>query len=197
MKITEINLKEEGAKYSYENSLENFVVKNKRLIGEESGVKLTDIFSLDSILNAEFKKVSEFKTPYERVGKEEQYYFITAYKEVRSALETDHELDNKMIKSENYFNNKNYAEYINFKENLLRKLDRFAWENNKEVIDWDNERKRKYFIYYNHRHKIFEVCSNTYIQEMNIYFSDKEIAEKAIEEFKDDLIKLYTWDFNF
>ena len=38
---------------------------------------------------------------------------------------------------------------------------------------------------------------NTYIQEMNIYFSDREIAEKAIEEFKDDLIKLYTWDFNF
>ena len=79
---------------------------------------------------------------------------------------------------------------------MLRKLDRFAWEHNKEVIDWNNERKRKYFIYYNHSHKTFDVCSNTYIQEMNIYFSDREIAEKAIEEFKVDLIKLYTWKFD-
>ena len=54
-----------------------------------------------------------------------------------------------------------------------------------------------YFIYYNHRDETLEVCSNAFIQEMNIYFSDREIAEKAIEEFKDDLIKLYTWDFNF
>ena len=143
MKITEINLKEEGAKYYCKEGLENFIVKNGDLVGENSGLDITYVFTIGIIMNIEFKKVSEFKTPYERVREEEQYYFTTAYKEVKSALETDHELDNKMIKSENYFNNKNYAEYINFKENLLRKLDRFAWEHNKEVIDWDNELKGK------------------------------------------------------
>lgn len=197
MKITEINLKEEGAKYYYKGGLENFIVKNGDLVGEASGVDITYVFTIGMIMNIEFERVETVKNPYERVRKEEQYYFTTAYKEVKSALETDHELDNKMIKSENYFNNKNYAEYINFKENLLRKLDRFAWEHNKEVIDWDNELKGKYCIYYNHRHKIFDVCKNTFIQEMNIYFNSKEIAKKAIEEFKVDLIKLYTWKFDF
>ena len=196
MKITEINFTEEGTKYSYENSLENFVVKNKRLIGEESGVKLTDIFSLDSILNAEFKKVSEFKTPYERVGKEEQYYFTTAYKEVKSASEAGHELDNKMIKSENYFNNKNYAEYITFKETLLRKLDRFDWEHNAKVIDWNNC-FTKYYIIFDHEDNELRIDVYYTVQSNDIYFTSREIAEQAIEEFKVDLIKLYTWKFDF
>lgn len=196
MKITEINFTEEGTKYSYENSLENFVVKNKRLIGEESGVKLTDIFSLDSILNAEFKKVSEFKTPYERVGKEEQYYFTTAYKEVKSASEAGHELDNKMIKSENYFNNKNYAEYITFKETLMRKLDRFDWEHNAKVIDWNNC-FTKYYIIFDHEDNELRIDVYYTVQSNDIYFTSREIAEQAIEEFKVDLIKLYTWKFDF
>lgn len=197
MKISEINLKEEGAKYYCKEGLENFIVRYGDLVGENSGVDITCVFTIGRIMDIEFERVETVKNPYERVKKDKLYYFTTAYREVKCASETDHELDNKMIKSENYFNNKNYAEYINFKENLLRKLDRFAWEHNKEVIDWNNERKRKYFIYYNHRHKILEVCSNTYIQEMGIYFSDKEIAKKAIEEFKEDLIKLYTWKFDF
>lgn len=196
MKITEINLKEEGAKYYCEEALENFIVKNGDLVGENSGVDITCVFTIGTIMNIEFERVETVKNPYERI-KKELYYSISGTCEIERYSDVEDAVDNKKFNGANYFNNENYAEYVAFKEKVLRKLDRFAWEHNKEVINWNNERKRKYFIYYNHSHKIFDVCSNTYIQEMNIYFSDREIAEKAIEEFKDDLIKLYTWNFNF
>ena len=34
-----------------------------------------------------------------------------------------------------------------------------------------------------------------YMSNNIIYFTSHEIAEKALEEFKEDLIKLYTWKF--
>lgn len=196
MKISEINLKEEGAKYYCEEALENFIVKNGDLVGENSWVDITCVFTIGTIMNIEFERVETVKNPYERI-KKELYYSISGTCEIERYSDVEDSVDNKKFNGANYFNNENYAEYVAFKENLLRKLDRFAWENNKEVIDWDNELKGKYFIYYNHRHKIFDVCKSNFIQEMNIYFNSKEIAEKAIEEFKEDLIKLYTWKFDF
>lgn len=197
MKISEINLKEEGAKYYCKEVLENFIVRYGDLVGENSGVDITCIFTIGRIMDIEFERVETVKNPYERVKKDKLYYFTTAYREVKCASETDHELDNKMIKSENYFNNKNYAEYINFKENLLRKLDRFAWEHNKEVIDWDNTEKRKYKIIYNYKYKILEIECEIRRREMGIYFDSAETARAAMEAFEADLMKLYTWEFDF
>ena len=197
MKISEINLKEEGAKYYYKEGLENFIVKNGDLVGETSGLDITYVFTIGMIMNIEFERVETVKNPYERVRKEEQYYFTTAYKEVKSDSEAGHELDDKIIKSLNYFNDKNYAEYINFKETLMRRIDKFAWEHNARVIDWKDCCSVKYYIEFSNTQDKLIIEWSCSHQANNIYFTSHEIAKKAIEEFKVDLIKLYTWKFDF
>ena len=56
---------------------------------------------------------------------------------------------------------------------------------------------QKYYIEFDDYDKKLEICVSYYSQSNNVYFTSREIAEKAIEEFKDDLIKLYTWKFDF
>ena len=73
MKISEINLKEEGAKYYCEEALENFIVKNGDLVGENSGVDITCVFTIGTIMNIEFERVETVKNQYERIKKE--YYY--------------------------------------------------------------------------------------------------------------------------
>ena len=43
---------------------------------------------------------------------------------------------------------------------------------------------------------IIEVECEIRRREMGIYFDSAETARAAAEEFKDDLIKLYTWKFD-
>ena len=196
MKISEINLKEEGAKYYCEEALENFIVKNGDLVGENSGVDITCVFTIGTIMNIEFERVKTVKNPYERI-KKELYYSISGTCEIERYSDVEDEVDNKKFNVANYFNNKNYAEYINFKENLLRKLDRFAWENNKEVINWEDSSKRKYYIIYRYNIKSLEVDWVKSSKVENIYFDTAETARAAIEKIKDDLLKLYKCIFDF
>ena len=102
-----------------------------------------------------------------------------------------------MFNVPNYFNNKEYAEYIAFKERIMRKLDKFAWENNAKVINWDDSDSAKYYIQFFNEHNELKTNVSFAYQSNNVYFTSREIAEQAIEEFKDDLIKLYTWKFDF
>lgn len=195
MKITEINLKEEGAKYYCKEGLENFIVKNGDLVGENSGVDITCIFTIGMIMNIEFERVKTVKNPYERI-KKELYYSIGGVCEIDRYSDVEDEVDNKKFNVANYFNNKNYAEYINFKETLMRRIDRFAWEHNAKAMNC-GDGSTKYYISFSHADNRVIADWDFMHMSNNIYFTSREIAEKAIEEFKDDLMKLYTWKFDF
>lgn len=106
------------------------------------------------------------------------------------------EIDNKLFSTANYFNNKEYAKYIAFKETLMRRLDKFAWDHNAKAVTW-GDGSTKYYILFSHTDNRVIVDWDFMYMSNNIYFTSREIAEKAIEEFKDDLIKLYTWEFDF
>ena len=97
----------------------------------------------------------------------------------------------------NYFSTKEKAEEINFKQRLFRKLQRFSDENGGNEIDWENTNQKKYCILYCHSFK--ELQSDfTWVRQNQgqIYFISKEIAEKAIMLFHDDLIKYFTHDWS-
>ena len=97
----------------------------------------------------------------------------------------------------NYFSTKEKAEEINFKQTLFRKLQRFSDENGGNEIDWENTNQKKYCILYCHSFK--ELQSDfTWVRQNQgqIYFISKEIAEKAIMLFHDDLIKYFTHDWS-
>lgn len=195
MKITELDLKTNGKRYKCGNSM--FIVKNGDLFDIEMYTYLKDeCLPLAELLELDFKEVKKVQNPYTRVNNREKYYSI-----VRDGVsfleECGHHYDDKMFNVPNYFNNKDYAEYIAFKETLMRRMDKFAWENNEKVIDWHDSCSEKYYIKFSNQHNELKIVRSYSYQANNIYFTSREIAEKAIEEFKDDLIKLYTWEFDF
>ena len=67
----------------------------------------------------------------------------------------------------------------------------FALKNNDTEIDW-NDDSEKHTISYDRDGGIFidEVYSLKDFGQ--VYFTSKEVAEKAIETFKDDLIRYFT-----
>lgn len=196
MKITELDLKTEGKRYKCGNRM--FVIKNGDLFDVEMYTYLKNAcIPVAELIEMEFKEVNEMKNPYTRVDYREKYYNITGDGCITFIEESGHGYDTKMFNIANYFNNKEYAKYISFKETLMRKLDKFAWEHNEKVIDWDDDSSGKFYIIFNHDDNGLIIDWNCSHQSNNIYFTSREIAEKAIEEFKDNLIKLYTWKFNF
>ena len=113
-----------------------------------------------------------------------------------NAVDFGYYMDVERYKQANYFSTKEKAEEINFKQRLFRKLQRFSDENGGNEIDWENTNQKKYCILYCHSFK--ELQSDfTWVRQNQgqIYFISKEIAEKAIELFHDELIKYFTGDF--
>lgn len=194
MKITELDFTKEGKRYRYGKII--FEIKDGDLINIESNAYLRDAnISIADLLKMEFEEIKKMKNPYTRVDDGADYHYISELI-VYSYKEDNDETDNKLFSKVNYFNNKEYAEYIAFKETLMRKLDRFAWEHNAKVIDWNNC-FTKYYIIFDHEDNELRIDVYYTVQSNDIYFTSREIAEKAIEEFKEDLVKLYTWKFDF
>lgn len=114
-----------------------------------------------------------------------------------NAVDFGYYMDVERYKQANYFSTKEKAEEINFKQTLFRKLQRFSDENGGNEIDWENTNQKKYCILYCHSFK--ELQSDfTWVRQNQgqIYFISKEIAEKAIELFRDELIKYFTHDWS-
>lgn len=195
MKITELDLQTEGKRYKYNNKI--FTVKDGDLVDIESNTYLRkENISITELLEMDFEEIKKMENPYERVNIDEAYYFIEEEGRVRHFKELNDHVDNNQFNSLNYFNNKNYAKYVGFKENLMRKLDKFAWEHNARVIDWYDSCQKYYITFDIDDNKPIVVWDCGY-KSNNVYFASKEIAIKASEEFKDDLMKLYTWESDF
>ena len=101
----------------------------------------------------------------------------------------------KDINSLNVFTNKEFAEKIAFKQLMERKLLKFKEEYDNVKLDWDDKDSGKIALRWNGFKNELEIVSfcATKIQGA-IYFSSKEIAEKCIEMYKDDLIKYFQLD---
>lgn len=194
MKITELDFTKEGKKYRYGKII--FEIKDGDLINIERNAYLRDSnISMAELSKMDFEEIEEMKNPYKQVEHGEKYHSVFGFY-LNSNTDRNHEIDNKLFLTANYFNNKEYARYIAFKETLMRKMDRFAWKNNAKVIDWDCDQPKYYIIFNHSSDNKLEVSSCFALQSNNVYFTSKEIAEKAIEEFKEGLIKLYTWKFD-
>ena len=191
MKVTELNFTENGKKYRCKDINEVFEVKKGNLIAA------TRSFSMAELLGMEFEEIKEMKNPYTRVGDGQVYNSINESRAIAALIDKKHDYDDEMFNIVNYFNNKNYAEYIAFKETLMRRMDKFAWENNETAINWHDSCSEKYYIKFSNKHNELKIVRSYSYQSNNVYFTSREIAEKALEEFKDDLIKLYTWKFDF
>lgn len=136
----------------------------------------------------------EIKKEYWIPNNGEEYYFVASDGGVSISAYTDMS-DLRKIDFLNCFKTQKEAERVAFEQLLHRKLKKFADLNNEEEINWKS-RENKYTIIYNNFNDI-GLTVEIYISFQNfgqISFSSREIAEKAIEEFRDDLIRYFTTD---
>ena len=123
----------------------------------------------------------------------ERFYIIAECDVLADRTSYNHVLNQKCYENANYFSTKEKAEEINFKQTLFRKLQRFSDENGGNEIDWNDGYQCKYFISYNHHYRELEVDCRRHRQDFGkVYFVSKKNAKKAIELFRDDLIKYFT-----
>ena len=121
----------------------------------------------------------------------EEYYLILRTGKVNMYEFSNDNTDKKLINFGNYFKTKEEAERKSFEIKLHRQLELFTLKNNETEINW-NDSSEKYVINYNKDNGIF--IDRVYTLKIfgQIYFTSKEIAEKAIETFKYDLIRYFT-----
>lgn len=132
-------------------------------------------------------------TGWERVDTNNGKYYSISCEHVTFFNDCDEKFDSRMINNANYFSTKEKAEEIDFKQTLFRKLQRFSDENGGGDIDWNDLTQNKYIIHYDSEDKEFKILSYTYLKNFGgVYFVSYEVIEKAIETFKDDLIKYFT-----
>lgn len=132
------------------------------------------------------------KTGYERVGDSEIYYWVDNDGLVGSSYKQNFIDDDFRYDTANYYSSKEVA-YNNARaDQLMRQLRRFAVENRKDKIDWNDETKHKYNLYYSYPSQEIFVDFESNCRNFEIYFDSCGVAERAIEEFKDELIWYFT-----
>ena len=189
-----IELMKQGSQVSdgeYVYKIENNLVLVRSLNGK--------LFNIDNSFDftSEYEEYIEPKplTGWERV--DGKMYNVIVVNDLGESMECGQSKDYMYYKQANYFSTKEKAEEIIFKQTLFRKLQRFSDENGGNEIDWNNEIKMKWGIWYNHEYEELASCPYVYGQAFGqVYFISEEVAEKAIELFRDELIKYFTHDWS-
>lgn len=188
-----IELMKQGSQVSdgeYVYKIENNLVLVRSLNGK--------LFNIDNSFDftSEYEEYIEPKplTGWERV--DGKMYNVIVVNDLGESMECGQFKDYMYYKQANYFSTKEKAEEIIFKQRLFRKLQRFSDENGGNEIDWKDPNQEKWMIRFDHRVEELCVGLNNYIRNFGqVYFISEEIAEKAIELFRDELIKYFTGDF--
>ena len=131
-----------------------------------------------------------------KLKEREPYYYVNSNGEVLEDCNSNHRVDKDRICLGNCFKTKEEAKYMVEKLKVINELKNFALENNAEEIDWKNLKQVKWAIAYSRMYKNLELNDwrNTQFSSSNIYFTSREIAQKAIETIGADRIKKYYFD---
>lgn len=166
-------------------------MKNAKLIidGKEIEVKISEE-DLEKLTNRR-------ATGYERVSSGSRYYTDSCGK-VEAFAESKEwneglKFDDEAYKSGNYYSNPDVAANNIRADNLMRQLRRFAVENRKDTIDWNDETQCKYRLCYSYLDEKFFINFADYWRGFGqIYFDTEETAKLAVETFKDELLWYFT-----
>ena len=101
--------------------------------------------------------------------------------------------DKRIMAIGNCFQTEEQAEFMVEKLKVIHELEKFAYENNTEEIDWNDTNQEKLYLTMNYMDKCIDVFY-TYswiYSPSNIYFTSKKIAKEAIETIGEERIKKY------
>ena len=126
--------------------------------------------------------VEKRKNPFEKVNKNESYYFITSRGAVLNYVDINDITDRELYHIINYFNDEQFANQVALHQLLYRKLLKYAYENGYEdTSKWDG-RNRHLAIRYDGVCNAFTTYDHNMYKAQEVYFSSEEGAKHAIEE---------------
>lgn len=139
------------------------------------------------------------RTGYERVGRDEIYYFSDTMTENMDGIDADCDehgrMDAAMYENADYYSDESIASNNARADTLMRRLRRFAAENGgiPNCDHWDDAAQKKYIIGYDHGNEILECHERAVCQNYSpVYFLSKEACQNAIDLFHDDLLWYFT-----
>ena len=126
----------------------------------------------------------------------ELYFYYDSEGLIYESISSEGSIDKNRLEFGNCFKTRKEAEHMAEKLKVINELKNFALENNAEEIDWKNLKQVKWAIAYSRMYKNLELNDwrNTQFSSSNIYFTSREIAQKAIETIGEDRIKKYYFD---
>lgn len=130
------------------------------------------------------------KTGYEKTEENSCYYHDSGYGRVVKYIQM-REWDDEAYKSANYYTDEQLAKNNMRADTLMRNLRRFSVEGRKQRLDWANSEQKKFYIYF-HNNRISTDWIAGYQSYGTIYFDIEELAETAIEKYRDELMWYFT-----
>ena len=167
-------------------------MKNAKLIidGKEIEVQISE---------ENLEKLTDKRTTgYERASSGSRYYTDSSGKVitfVESTAESTKgiKFDEEVYRSGNYYSDSDVANNKVRADNLMRQLRRFAAENRKEQIDWENKNQDKYYLRYDYLNKkIYLILIDNFRDYDKIYYNTKNISELSMEKLKNELLWYFT-----
>lgn len=127
---------------------------------------------------------------------EDMPYYMIDHTDIEEGVITEYsegsDFDKTAVIRANSFNDKAFANQIYLHELLNRKLLKYAWDNEAEDVEWEEEGANPhYYIYFDSTKGHFVVGANHYCHSQNIYFSKQEVAKQAIEDVVKPFMKEY------
>ena len=143
------------------------------------------------------KKLNKEEKGYFKPREHEEYYCVNDTSGIIEEYEwCDMNCDNICYEKKKRNKTKEEAEKVLFEQNLFRKIKRFRDVYDKENIDWNNHDERKYYIHYDYQKEEIKVnWLYTFRDALEIYFNSKEVTERCLEEFREDLEKYFAGNY--
>ena len=174
-----------------------FIEDNKIKIHLKDGNTIFDNFTQETITNTlqeDWEVVEESKAW--KPEKDGHYYYYNDTGHIYESCYDGDSTDKNRLEFGNCFKTKEEAEHMVEKLKVINELKKFALENNEEEIDWKTLKQVKWTIAYHHISKELELIDwhKTQFSSSDMYFTSKEIAQKAVETIGEDRIRRYYFD---
>lgn len=173
------------------------VLENDKIIYYLDGKNLGEIeLTFKDFTSAdweEYKEKPKYKTNFD-MERNEIYNYICDDGDIIEVAYDNHRLDTELLENFNAFKDEELAKYIQAKQLLERKLMMFSYLNGADKIDWKNTHETKYYIerFCNHYNDKLEIATDytfDFMDDNRVYFKTKEVAEEALELYKNEIDK--------
>ena len=174
-----------------------FIEDNKIKIHLKDGNTIFDNFTQETITNTlqeDWEVVEESKVW--KPEKDGHYYYYNDTGHVYESCYDGDSTDKNRLEFGNWFKTKEEASHMIEKLKVINELKNFALENNDKDVDWRDKCTTKYFISYDFCDEKIQFVGYTFrnFLPFEIYFTSREIAQKAIKTIGEYRIKKYYFD---